>query len=149
LFTFFLEWNRGESSIFRPFPNGCGSLQVILNLVNLQETKQNTNKQTAPVPVPADPDEVFWNYEQGTDLVDPTGSSFLFVWHILHLIFRLGQEVGAYYARLLSYYTKGGFTDELGNFIKSNYSYSLTHWEVLVLFFCISFIFDFFLFILY
>jgi len=43
-----------------------------------------------------------------------------------------GQTVGQYYARLLAYYTKGGFTDENGIFIKSNYHYNLTHWEVLV-----------------
>ena len=38
-----------------------------------------------------------WDYEQGTELRDP---SF--------------KEVADYYARLLSWYTKGGFTDELG-----------------------------------
>lgn len=34
---------------------------------------KHTQTQTAPVPVPEDPDAVDWNYEQGTQMVDPTG----------------------------------------------------------------------------
>ena len=36
-----------------------------------------------------------------------------------------------YYARLLSWYTKGGFTDELGKKHESGYHYPVAFWEVL------------------
>jgi hypothetical protein len=55
-----------------------------------------------------------WNYEQGTELRDPSG-----------------QEVANYYARLQAWYTKGGFTDELGKKHESGYHYSIPYWEVL------------------
>ena len=40
------------------------------------------------------------------------------------------KELGDYYARLLSWYTKGGFKDELGKFHKSDHHYSLPYWEI-------------------
>ena len=54
-------------------------------------------KTDKPVTYPGDPNQVVWNYTQGTELRDPTG-----------------KELGDYYARLVSWYTKGGFTDENG-----------------------------------
>ena len=42
-----------------------------------------------------------------------------------------GQQLADYYQRLLEYYTKGGFVDELGNVIRSKYNYNITIWEVL------------------
>ena len=39
--------------------------------------------------------------------------------------------MGDYYARLLSWYTKGGFTDELGKRHESGHHYSIPYWEVL------------------
>jgi hypothetical protein len=67
-----------------------------------------------PVTYPDDPDQVFWNYTQGTELRDPTG-----------------KELGDYYARLVSWYTAGGFTDENGKRHESGYHYHLPYWEVL------------------
>jgi len=64
-----------------------------------------------PVTYPDDPNQVFWNYSQGKDLTD----------------------VGAladYYARLASWYTQGGFTDELGKFHASGHHYDMAYWEV-------------------
>jgi hypothetical protein len=71
-------------------------------------------KTDRPVKYPADPNQVFWNYTQGTVLRDPTG-----------------KELGDYYARLVSWYTRGGFTDEHGERHQSGYHYSFPIWEVL------------------
>jgi hypothetical protein len=68
----------------------------------------------APITWPADPNQVDWNYTQGTELVDPTGA-----------------QLGAYYARLVSWYTQGGFTDENGIRHTSGYHFSIPFWEVL------------------
>ena len=67
-----------------------------------------------PVSCPADPNQVEWHYTQGTELRDPTG-----------------RELGNYYARLVSWYGQGGFTDELGVRHDSGYHYSIPWWEVL------------------
>lgn len=71
-------------------------------------------KTAKPVAYPKDPDEVNWNYTQGTELVDPSG-----------------KQLGDYYARLVSWYTRGGFTDELGKQHISGYHYRFPIWEVL------------------
>jgi hypothetical protein len=71
-------------------------------------------KTDRPVTYPADPNQVFWDYTQGTELRDPTG-----------------EELGDYYGRLVSWYTKGGFTDENGKRHESGYHYSFPYWEVL------------------
>ena len=71
-------------------------------------------KTDKPVAYPADPDQVVWNYTQGTELRDPTG-----------------KELGDYYERLVSWYVKGGFTDENGGRHESGYHYKFPIWEVL------------------
>ncbi len=71
-------------------------------------------KTDKPVPYPADPNQVSWDYTQGTELKDPTG-----------------KDLGDYYARLVSWYTKGGFTDENGKQHSSGYHYKFPIWEVL------------------
>ena len=71
-------------------------------------------KTDKPVEYPADPDKVDWHYTQGTELRDPSG-----------------KELGDYYARLVSWYVNGGFTDENGKRHDSGYHYSLPWWEVL------------------
>ena len=71
-------------------------------------------KTAKPVPYPADPDKVAWNYTQGTELRDPTG-----------------KELGDYYNRLVSWYVNGGFTDENGVRHDSGYHYKFPVWEVL------------------
>jgi glycosyl hydrolase family 39 (putative alpha-L-iduronidase) len=67
-----------------------------------------------PVTYPKDPNEAFWNYTQGTHIKDPTY-----------------KQAADYYARLLAWYTKGGFTDELGKFHASTHHYKVAYWEVL------------------
>ena len=71
-------------------------------------------KTEKPVKYPDDPNQVFWNYTQGTELVDPSG-----------------KQLGDYFARLVSWYTKGGFTDENGKKHPSGYHYQFPIWEVL------------------
>eukprot|EP01117_Protostelium_nocturnum_P003541 TRINITY_DN1463_c0_g1_i1.p1 TRINITY_DN1463_c0_g1~~TRINITY_DN1463_c0_g1_i1.p1 ORF type:complete len:511 (+),score=124.59 TRINITY_DN1463_c0_g1_i1:66-1535(+) len=64
--------------------------------------------------VPKDPDQVIWDYTQGTKLID---DDF--------------KKLGEYYGRLVSWYTNGGFKDELGVFHNSGHKFRLSHWEVL------------------
>jgi hypothetical protein len=71
-------------------------------------------KTDQPVKYPDDPNQVFWHYTQGTELRDPTG-----------------KELGDYFGRLVSWYTKGGFTDENGKRHESGYHYTFPYWEVL------------------
>ena len=71
-------------------------------------------KTAKPVQYPSDPNQVFWNYTQGTELRDPTG-----------------KELGDYFGRLVSWYTQGGFTDENGKRHESAYHYTFPYWEVL------------------
>jgi hypothetical protein len=84
---------------------------TIINFSTIPAWMFKTDK---PVTYPADPNQVFWNYTQGTELRDPTG-----------------KELGDYYARLVSWFTKGGFTDENGRWHQSGYHYTFPYWEVL------------------
>ncbi len=84
---------------------------VILNFSTIPEWMFKTAK---PVAYPADPNQVTWNYEQGKQFRDPTL-----------------RQVADYYARLVSWYTRGGFKDENGLEHKSGYHYKIAWWEVL------------------
>ena len=84
---------------------------VILNFSTIPQWMFKTDK---PVVYPADPDQVTWNYEQGTELRDPSM-----------------KEVADYYARLVSWYAQGGFTDEYGQRHDSGHHYEIAYWEVL------------------
>jgi hypothetical protein len=84
---------------------------TVLNFSTIPQWMFNSDK---PSKYPADPNQVTWDYEQGQQLRDATLS-----------------EVGEYYARLLAWYTQGGFTDELGKRHESGYHYNVPYWEVL------------------
>ena len=84
---------------------------VVLNFSTIPQWMFRTEK---PVVAPSDPNEVDWSYEQGTELRDPSM-----------------KEVSDYYARLVSWYTQGGFTDELGRRHDSGHHYKIDYWEVL------------------
>lgn len=71
-------------------------------------------KTDHPITYPSDPNAVYWDYTQGTELNDPTL-----------------RQLGDYYARLVSWYHLGGFTDELGVRHDSGYHYDIPWWEVL------------------
>lgn len=84
---------------------------VILNFSTLPAWLFKTPK---PVTYPSDPNQVYWNYTQGTELRDPTC-----------------KEAADYLARLLSWYTKGGLTDEYGKWHPSGHHYKIAYWELL------------------
>ena len=84
---------------------------VVLNFSTIPAWMWKTDK---PVTFPADPNQVFWDYTQGTELRDPSM-----------------KEISEYFARLLSWYTKGGFTDEFGKLHESGHYYKVAYWEVL------------------
>ena len=83
---------------------------VILNFSTIPAWMFKTAK---PVTYPEDPNTVDWNYTQGTELRDPG----------MH-------ELGDYYARLVGWYTRGGFTDEAGKRHESGHHYKIAYWEV-------------------
>lgn len=85
--------------------------RVVVNFSTIPQWMYKTEKA---VSYPADPNKAVWDYEQGSELHDSTA-----------------REVADYYARLLSWYTKGGFTDEFGKKHESGYHYSIPYWEVL------------------
>jgi hypothetical protein len=93
------------------FMKAQGDRPVVINFSTIPVWMWKTAK---PVPVDDDPDGVNWTYNQGAELVDPDG-----------------KEAAAYFARLLNWYTKGGFTDELGKYHASGHHYKIAWWEVL------------------
>ncbi len=93
----FLEATKGHSAI-----------------LNFSTIPQWMYKSDKPNAYPADPNQVTWEYEQGTELRDPSC-----------------KEVAEYFARLIGWYTQGGFTDEFGKRHGSGYHYSILYWEVL------------------
>jgi hypothetical protein len=83
---------------------------VIVNFSTIPAWMFTTRK---PVEYPPDPNAVTWSYTQGTDLRDPSM-----------------KELGDYYARLVSWYVNGGFTDELGKRHDSGYHFHIPYWEI-------------------
>ncbi|HTQ56765.1 MAG TPA: hypothetical protein VMI94_20000 [Bryobacteraceae bacterium] len=92
------------------FLNATAGHSVILNFSTIPAWMFRTPES---VKYPDDPDQVMWDYTKGTDLRDAT----------LH-------ELGEYYARLVSWYTRGGFTDELGRKHESGHHFNIDYWEV-------------------
>ncbi|HEY1217157.1 MAG TPA: glycosyl hydrolase family 39 [Bryobacteraceae bacterium] len=93
------------------FINANKGHSVILNFSTIPAWLFKTPK---PVTYPQDPDQVTWNYTQGTELRDPSM-----------------KELGDYYARLVSWYVNGGFTDEFGKRHESGHHFNIPYWEVL------------------
>ncbi|RYE18531.1 MAG: glycosyl hydrolase family 39 [Sphingobacteriales bacterium] len=67
-----------------------------------------------PVKYPDDPNAIHWDYSPGNKFRDTTL-----------------KEIVDYYHRLLSWYTKGGFTDEYGKYHQSGHHFKIDYWEVL------------------
>ncbi len=93
------------------FMNAQEGHSVVLNFSTIPQWMFKTEK---PVPYPADPNQPVWDYEKGTEFRDASL-----------------KEVGDYYARLASWYTQGGFTDEYGKRHDSGHHYKIAYWEVL------------------
>jgi len=83
-------------------------------VINFSTTPAWMWKTDSIVEYPENPYEPTWTYNQGTELRDSTM-----------------KELTGYYTRLFSWYTKGGFTDELGKFHDSGHFYNIPYWEVL------------------
>lgn len=86
-------------------------LPVIINFSTIPQWMFKTPK---PIQYPANPKQVTWDYTQGSELRDPSM-----------------KELGNYYARVVSWYTQGGFTDEFGKRHESDHHYHFDYWEVL------------------
>lgn len=84
------------------------------SVINFSTTPAWLWKTAKPVAWPDDAYGLCWDYNQGTELRDTTM-----------------KELTGYFSRLFSWYTKGGFTDELGVFHKSGHHYDIPYWEVL------------------
>jgi hypothetical protein len=67
-----------------------------------------------PGPIPVSPDMAMWNYEDGSALRDSSG-----------------KEVADYFARVASWYSRGGFEDEYGHHHASTHHFNFAYWEVL------------------
>jgi hypothetical protein len=93
------------------FMGATAGHSVVLNFSTIPEWMFKTDR---PVEYPTDFNEVAWNYEQGAELRD----------------FSM-KEVADYYARLVSWYTQGGFTDERGERHRSDHHYKIDYWEIL------------------
>ena len=104
-------WNfKLIDPMVQDFMRATAGHPVIMNFSTIPEWMFQTPK---PVTWPANPNQVVWNYEQGTKL-------------------RVSLKTLAnYYARLVSWYTRGGFRDEYGHWHKSPYHYHFAWWEVL------------------
>ena len=93
------------------FMNATAGHSVVMNFSTMPAWMWKTDR---PVKYPDDPNQVFWEYTQGTELHDPSM-----------------KEAADYFARLLSWYEKGGFTDENGNWHESGHHYKFAYWELL------------------
>ncbi|MGC8551248.1 MAG: GH39 family glycosyl hydrolase [Phycisphaerae bacterium] len=105
-------WNfKLIDPMVRAFMHASDDRPVIMNFSTIPEWMFKTKK---PVTWPKNPDQVTWNYEQGTQLRDASL-----------------KTLAGYYARLVSWYTRGGLRDEYGHWHASGYHYKFAWWEVL------------------
>ncbi len=106
------SWNFSLiDPMVRAFMRATKGHSVIMNFSTIPEWMFKTPK---PIGYPKNPDQVDWGYEQGTTLRKPGI-----------------QAVADYYARLVSWYTRGGFHDEFGKWHPSPFHYHIAWWEVL------------------
>jgi hypothetical protein len=98
-------------SMMKDFMDATAGHRVVINVSTIPTWMFKTD---SAVNYPNDPDQVYWDYNQGTELKD---SSLL--------------ELSGYFARVFSWYTQGGFTDELGKYHQSGHYYKIPYWEVL------------------
>jgi hypothetical protein len=109
-----LEEGKWDTSLIDPmtvdFIKATEGHNPILNFSTIPAWLFKTDK---PVTYPANPDEPIWNYTQGKDL-------------------REGglKDLADYYARLISWYTQGGFTDKQGKQHTSPYHFKIPYWEI-------------------
>ncbi|MDE1177471.1 MAG: glycosyl hydrolase family 39 [Edaphobacter sp.] len=106
------SWNfKYIDPTLEDFMNATAGHSVVMNFSTMPAWLWKTDK---PVTYPDDPNQSYWSYTQGTELRDPTM-----------------KEAADYYARLLSWYEKGGLTDENGKWHESGHHYKFAYWELL------------------
>jgi hypothetical protein len=98
-------------SMMNDFMTATSGHSVVINFSTIPVWMFKTN---SVVRIPDDADKVFWDYNQGTALRDTSL-----------------KEVVDYFSRIFSWYTQGGFTDELGQKHASNHFYNIPYWEIL------------------
>lgn len=104
-------WNfRRIDPMVQDFVRATAGHSIIMNFSTIPEWMFQT---PTPVGYPA-ANQVDWGYEQGTNL-RPGGL----------------KKLANYYARLVSWYTRGGFRDEVGHWHKSGHHDHFAWWEVL------------------
>lgn len=106
----FWDFSLIDPVIMDFFANTKGH-SVIINFSTIPQWMFKTDQK---VQYPDDPNQVDWSYGGGQQLRDTTL-----------------KELTDYYVRLLSWYTKGGFTDELGKYHKSGHTYKIPFVEIL------------------
>jgi hypothetical protein len=109
-----LEPGVWDTSLIDPmtvdFLNATEGHSTILNFSTIPAWLFKTDK---PVAYPTDPDQANWDYTQGKEL-RPGGL----------------QDLADYYARLVSWYTQGGFTDKQGKRHASDFHFRIPYWEI-------------------
>ena len=83
---------------------------IVLNFTTIPAWMFKDNES---VHYPTDPTKTCWECNHGKELRDPTY-----------------REVADYFARVVSWHVKGGFTDELGKWHPSGHHYKIDYWEV-------------------
>jgi hypothetical protein len=108
-----VSWNFALlDPIVIDFMKAANGRPVMVNFSTIPEWMFKTAER---VGYPEDPDAIDFRYgEKGTELRDPSL-----------------QEVRDYFVRLVSWYTRGGFTDEHGQRHESGYHFKFDTWEVL------------------
>ena len=101
----------GSIPLWKTSCSAAAGHPVVVNFSTIPEWMFKTPK---PVPYPSDPNQVDSYYIQGTQLRDPSM-----------------KEVADYYRRVVSWYTRGGFTDECGKWHASGHDYKIDYWEFL------------------
>lgn len=97
--------------MMRRFMRATSGHSTVINFSTIPEWMFKTKK---PVSYPRTPNTVDWHYEQGTKLRDPNC-----------------RQLANYYARVVSWFTRGGFRDQHGKWHESGYHYKFPYWEVL------------------
>lgn len=105
-------WNFGLMDEYTSdFMKATAGHPVVFDFGTLPQWMFKTDK---PVKYAENPDTIDWKYSQGVALRDPSL-----------------KEVTDYQARLWSWFTRGGFKDELGHWHASGHRYNIAYWEVL------------------
>ena len=86
----------------------------VSHIINFSTTPDWMWVTDTPYEYPEDVTAIDWDYNNGTKLRDPSL-----------------KEISEYYARLLSWYVKGGFTDECGVYHESGHHLDIEYWEIL------------------